>query len=110
VRISRGKLDMLRRLPSANAIEAAPFARWGSVIAAAAVTLALCAAPALATQGGASQRVMAWMQYRAPAMAPVMSAAHAEYWLMMQLAMLAGFFLAYPVNWWLVKTGVKEEM
>lgn len=32
------------------------------------------------------------------------------FWLMMQLAMLAGFLTAYPVNWWLIKTGVKEEM
>ncbi len=32
------------------------------------------------------------------------------FWFMMQIAMLAGFLTAYPVNWWLVKAGVKEEM
>ncbi|TDN36212.1 DUF4396 domain-containing protein [Hymenobacter sp. UV11] len=32
------------------------------------------------------------------------------FWFMMQLAMLAGFLTAYPVNWWLIKSGVKEEM
>lgn len=33
-----------------------------------------------------------------------------EFWFMMQLAMLAGFVTAYPVNWWLIRSGVKEEM
>ena len=32
------------------------------------------------------------------------------FWFMMQLAMLAGFLTAYPVNWWLIKTKVKEAM
>ena len=32
------------------------------------------------------------------------------FWFMMQVAMAAGFLTAYPVNWWLVKTGVKERM
>lgn len=34
----------------------------------------------------------------------------AEFWFMMQLAMLCGFMTAYPVNWWLIQTGVKERM
>ena len=29
---------------------------------------------------------------------------------MMQIAMLAGFLTSYPVNWWLVSTGIKEKM
>ncbi len=33
-----------------------------------------------------------------------------EFWFMMQIAMLAGFVKAYPVNWWLVKSGRKEAM
>ncbi|MGR3909589.1 DUF4396 domain-containing protein [Burkholderia sp. SR8] len=33
-----------------------------------------------------------------------------EFWFAMQLAMLAGFATSYPVNWWLVRTGVKEKM
>ncbi len=32
------------------------------------------------------------------------------FWLMMQVAMLVGFVTAYPVNWWLLKKGIKEAM
>lgn len=32
------------------------------------------------------------------------------FWFMMQLAMLAGFLTCYPVNWWLVRAGIKEKM
>lgn len=32
------------------------------------------------------------------------------FWFMMQIAMAAGFLTAYPVNWWLVKKGIKEKM
>lgn len=32
------------------------------------------------------------------------------FWFIMQIAMLAGFATSYPVNWWLVKTGIKEKM
>ena len=34
----------------------------------------------------------------------------AEFWFLMQLAMVAGFATSYPVNWWLVATGIKERM
>ena len=33
-----------------------------------------------------------------------------EFWFMMQIAMLCGFVTAYPVNWWLLKSGIKEPM
>ncbi len=33
-----------------------------------------------------------------------------EFWFAMQLAMLCGFVTSYPVNWLLVKTGIKERM
>ncbi|WP_247872065.1 DUF4396 domain-containing protein [Azospirillum sp. TSO35-2] len=33
-----------------------------------------------------------------------------EFWFMMQIAMLCGFVTAYPVNWWLIASGVKEKM
>jgi hypothetical protein len=33
-----------------------------------------------------------------------------EFWFMMQIAMLFGFATSYPVNWWLIRTGVKERM
>jgi hypothetical protein len=33
-----------------------------------------------------------------------------EFWFMMQIAMLFGFLTSYPVNWWLLKRGIKERM
>ncbi|TYC63637.1 DUF4396 domain-containing protein [Rhodobacterales bacterium] len=33
-----------------------------------------------------------------------------EFWFVMQFAMIAGFLTAYPVNWWLIASGVKERM
>jgi hypothetical protein len=33
-----------------------------------------------------------------------------EFWFLMQIAMLAGFAASYPVNWGLLKTGLKEKM
>jgi hypothetical protein len=32
------------------------------------------------------------------------------FWFMMQIAMLFGFVTSYPVNWWLLKAGLKEKM
>jgi hypothetical protein len=29
---------------------------------------------------------------------------------MMQLAMLVGFAVSYPVNWWLLRRGITEAM
>jgi Domain of unknown function (DUF4396) len=33
-----------------------------------------------------------------------------EFWFMMQIAMCFGFPTSYPVNWWLISSGVKERM
>jgi hypothetical protein len=33
-----------------------------------------------------------------------------EFWFMMQIAMLCGFLTSYPVNWWLLRAGIKEMM
>ncbi len=33
-----------------------------------------------------------------------------EFWFMMQVAMLCGFLTSYPVNWWLLRSGIKEMM
>jgi hypothetical protein len=33
-----------------------------------------------------------------------------EFWFAMQVAMAAGFATSYPVNWWLVRSGLKEKM
>lgn len=32
------------------------------------------------------------------------------FWFMMQIAMLFGFATSYPVNWWLIRHGLKEKM
>lgn len=32
------------------------------------------------------------------------------FWFMMQIAMWCGFLTSYPVNWWLLKQGIKEKM
>jgi hypothetical protein len=32
------------------------------------------------------------------------------FWFMMQIAMLVGFLTSYPVNWWLLRSGIKEKM
>ncbi len=32
------------------------------------------------------------------------------FWLMMQIGMALGFLTAFPVNWWLVRSGIKERM
>ena len=53
--------------------------------------------------------MFAWMIYRAyvwPAMQPT----DWSYWLMMQIAMVCGFATTYPVNWLLIRFGVKERM
>lgn len=36
--------------------------------------------------------------------------ASAEYWFMMQIAMIIGFATAYPANWWLINRGIKHGM
>lgn len=33
-----------------------------------------------------------------------------EFWFMMQIAMICGFLTSYPVNWWLIQSGIKERM
>ncbi len=33
-----------------------------------------------------------------------------EFWFMMQVAMWFGFATSYPVNWWLIRSGIKEKM
>jgi hypothetical protein len=32
------------------------------------------------------------------------------FWFLMQIAMAVGFMTSYPMNWWLVKKGIKEKM
>lgn len=48
-----------------------------------------------------------WFRPAYSALAPVDSV---EFWFAMQLAMIAGFVTAYPINWWLIRAGIKEAM
>ncbi|MEX3928247.1 DUF4396 domain-containing protein [Paraburkholderia sp. BR10936] len=45
-----------------------------------------------------------------PAYGMVANVGTAEFWFAMQLAMLAGFATSYPINVWLIRSGVKEKM
>ena len=51
-----------------------------------------------------------FMAFRSLWLFPALEPTSATYWLMMQVAMLAGFATTYPVNWWLIRSGVKEAM
>lgn len=35
---------------------------------------------------------------------------HIEFWFMMQAAMACGFLTSYPMNWWLIRAGIKTAM
>ncbi len=41
---------------------------------------------------------------------PPLRANQVEYWFMMQIGMLIGFVTAFPMNWWLIRAGIKESM
>jgi hypothetical protein len=41
---------------------------------------------------------------------PHLTADSAAFWFMMQAGMLIGFVTTYPVNWWLIRRGIKEVM
>jgi Domain of unknown function (DUF4396) len=45
--------------------------------------------------------------FRAPRHLPTDTAA---FWFLMQVGMLTGFITAYPVNWWLIRHGIKDTM
>lgn len=57
--------------------------------------------------GGMALIQFAWFK---PAYGGLAEAARPEFWLAMQIAMLAGFCTSYPVNWLLVRRGIKERM
>ena len=57
--------------------------------------------------GGMALIQFGWFQ---PAYGGLAEATQPEFWLAMQIAMLAGFCTSYPVNWLLVRSGVKEAM
>lgn len=50
---------------------------------------------------------MFWMSHH---FHPRLEPMQPEYWLLMQLGMIIGFFTSYPANWWLIRKGWKEAM
>jgi hypothetical protein len=44
------------------------------------------------------------------AIAEPLSPLSPDFWFVMSMALLAGFMTAYPINWWLVATGLKHGM
>jgi hypothetical protein len=53
----------------------------------------------------------AWMAiYQKCIFHPSLEANSPVYWFMMQIGMIAGFATSYPMNWFLIKTGIKEAM
>lgn len=57
--------------------------------------------------GGMAAIQLGWFAPQLGRPAPIDSP---EFWFAMQLAMIAGFATAYPVNWWLIRAGLKERM
>jgi hypothetical protein len=41
---------------------------------------------------------------------PVLPTDSAAFWFLMQVGMLAGLVITYPVNWWLIRHGIKDVM
>ncbi len=52
----------------------------------------------------------AWMALTHFVLYPRLQPNHPGYWLMMQIAMVAGFSTAYPINSLLIRTGLKQPM
>ena len=57
--------------------------------------------------GGMAAIQFLWFRPLYGGLAPVNST---EFWFAMQIAMLAGFCTAFPMNWLLIKAGLKEKM
>lgn len=41
---------------------------------------------------------------------PHLTTDHAAFWFLMQIGMVVGFFTSYPMNWLLIRKGIKEAM
>jgi hypothetical protein len=53
---------------------------------------------------------LAQFAYFRPLLGKMLEVNTPEFWFTMQIAMLAGFVTSYPVNWWLIRAGIKEKM
>jgi hypothetical protein len=54
--------------------------------------------------------MFAWMIITHRVLLPGLEPTSWVFWLMMQIAMLLGLATTWPVNWWLIRAGVKEAM
>ncbi|HEX3953930.1 MAG TPA: DUF4396 domain-containing protein [Stellaceae bacterium] len=51
-----------------------------------------------------------WMAVTQDLLFPGLEPTRWTFWLMMQIAMLLGLATTFPVNWWLIRRGIKEAM
>lgn len=51
-----------------------------------------------------------WMAIAHFLLFPALQPNDPTFWFMMQIGMMLGFLTSYPINWWLVKIGLKEAM
>jgi hypothetical protein len=54
--------------------------------------------------------MFAWMAVTQKLLFPGLEPTSWVFWVMMQVAMVLGLATTFPVNWWLIKRGVKEAM
>jgi hypothetical protein len=54
--------------------------------------------------------LFAWMAIFQFVLLPGITPDTAAYWFMMQIGMCLGFLTSYPMNCWLIKSGVKDAM
>jgi len=54
--------------------------------------------------------MLGWMIAVGVWLAPGLEPTRWAYWVSMQAAMLLGFATTYPVNWWLIRRGIKEAI
>lgn len=77
------------------------------IVAAVKADIASISAWQVSMYGGMAAIQFGWFL---PAYGGLADALRPEFWLAMQIAMLAGFCTSYPVNWLLVRSGLKEAM
>ncbi len=54
--------------------------------------------------------MFAWMAVVQEWLVPGLEPTSWAFWVMMQVAMMLGLATTYPVNWWLIRRGIKEAM
>jgi Domain of unknown function (DUF4396) len=54
--------------------------------------------------------LFAFMFWKSQHFHPRLEPTKPEYWFLMQVGMIIGFFTSYPANWWLIRKGWKEAM